>query len=140
METKTIKLTDEELLIIVNRLSLGTEVFNKAVEEQNYMTDKEGVDNASLSKISALHNKLLFLGQDENNIVIQNTLDSLNWLTTDCILEVKRLWKMNNPENGSNYNPRVKAIKLIMALGESNGFTIGLKKAAEIKDEIMAKP
>lgn len=138
METKVISLKDEELLIILNRLALGTENFNKAVTEENHLAELEAIDNVSLKKVSALYNKLLFHGQDGNNIVIVNALDSLNWLTKDCIDEVIRLWALPRV-NDNTPNPRVKALQLIIALGTENGFKINLTKSVEIKDKILKK-
>lgn len=133
---KKISLTDEELLIILNRLALGTENFNKAVKEESHLAVLEATDNDSLKKVSALYNKLVFYGQDENNTVIVNALDSLSWLTKECIDEVKRLWAL--PRVADNeVNPRVKAVQLIIALGADNGFSIRLSKAVEIKDKIL---
>lgn len=137
MEQKHIfSLTEEELSIILNRLALGTESFNKAVTQQNYMAVLEATDNTSLAKVSALYNKLLFNGSDENSAVVANALDSLTWLTKDCINEVKTLWALPRVDDDQP-SPKIKAVMLIKKLGESNGFVVNLKKAAEIKDKIL---
>ncbi len=127
MSIKRISLTEEELFIIVNRLSLDVECFNNAIVECNILTDKEDTNN---KKVSALYSKLLLIDSIENSIITEGLIDSLNWLTIECIVEVKTAFTNETPVfDHSERSDRLKAIKMIKTLAESNGFDLPLTKS-----------